>query len=106
MKNTLRIRQGDVLFTRVKKIPKGARQYREKKILAYGEVTGHSHAVATADSGFAEVMDIEGYGTVLVSDRGISIVHEEHGAVEIPAGIYRVDIQREYTPEAIRNVAD
>jgi hypothetical protein len=37
---------------------------------------------------------------------GACLRHEEHTAVVLPPGIYEVVIQREYTPEAIRNVAD
>lgn len=34
------------------------------------------------------------------------IVHEEHGPITLTTGLYRVVRQREYTPTAIRNVAD
>ena len=34
------------------------------------------------------------------------VKHEEHARVTLPIGTYRVARQREYTPEAIRNVAD
>jgi hypothetical protein len=33
-------------------------------------------------------------------------VHEEHGAIPLPRGWYRVVRQREYTPGAVRIVAD
>jgi hypothetical protein len=32
--------------------------------------------------------------------------HEEHATIPLPAGLYRVRIQREYHPEAIRRVVD
>ena len=34
------------------------------------------------------------------------VVHEEHGAITVPAGLYRVVRQREYVPGAYRYVAD
>ena len=108
MKNKKRCiyRQGDVLFTRISKLPKGEQQKRQNAVLAYGEVTGHSHAVALEDRVQAEVVDIDGVPHLEVRGDLIRIVHEEHGTVEIPRGNYRVTIQREYSPEAVRNVAD
>ncbi len=98
-------RQGDVLLVPVSKLPPGERKLRKNGVLAYGEVTGHSHAVA--DLKAAEVYDIGDGAFLSVTDNGgVSIVHQEHGTVEIPKGDYRVTIQREYTPEEIRNVAD
>ena len=105
-------RQGDVLFRRVKKLPAGDRKKRENATVAYGEVTGHSHALAAEDRGLAEVLEIGDGLYVHVSEGGIRIeggatfVHEEHGPVTLPPGDYEVTIQREYSPEAIRNVID
>lgn len=104
-------RQGDVLFTRIPRLPVGERKKRDNATVAYGEVTGHSHALAVADRQSAEVLEIGDGLFVHVSDsgvhlEGVTFVHEEHGPVTLPAGNYRVEIQREYTPEAIRDVAD
>jgi hypothetical protein len=33
---------------------------------------------------------------------GARVVHEEHGAISLPRGWYRVVRQREYTPGAVR----
>jgi hypothetical protein len=38
--------------------------------------------------------------------RPTQIIHQQHHPIELPAGCYRVIRQREYTPEAIREVAD
>ena len=32
--------------------------------------------------------------------------HEEHAEITLPAGIYKITRQREYSPEAIRSVCD
>ena len=105
-------RQGDVLFTRISRLPGGKRAKRENGTLAYGEVTGHSHQIAIEDRETAEVLEI-GEGLYLHVgksgiriDGGIQVVHEEHGAVTLPPGNYRVTIQQEYSPLAIRNVID
>lgn len=109
---TKRYRQGDVLFTRIARLPQGERHKRENATVAHGEVTGHSHALAVEDREAAEVLEIGKGLYVHVSGSGIRIesgatfVHEEHAPVTLPRGTYRVTIQREYSPEAIRNVID
>ena len=64
-------------------------------VLAYGEATGHAHAIADAD---AELIELETGERFLVTARGVSLRHEEHEAVELPPGSYRVVRQREYVP--------
>lgn len=105
-------RQGDVLIQRVRLLPKGEHGSKlvpaqnGRIVLAYGEVTGHSHAVLAPEEE-AElhelVQEIERY---LVVNRTTTVVHEEHGEIELAPGVYRVWIQREYSPDAIRNVSD
>jgi hypothetical protein len=105
-------RQGDVLFCAIDQIPAGKRAKRENGVVAYGEVTGHKHALA--DLTTAEVLEIGDGLFVHVSEEGLSIegdpgatfVHEEHGPISLPPGDYRIQIQREYSPEEIRNVID
>lgn len=105
-------RQGDVLFRRINQLPAGKRNKRENATVAYGEVTGHSHALAVEDREAAEVLEIGDGLFVHVSASGIRIeggvtfVHEEHLPVTLPPGNYEVTIQREYSPESIRNVVD
>jgi hypothetical protein len=109
MKNSKRfiVRQGDVLITRVDSIPADAKPKKKDKgmvILAYGEVTGHAHRIERSD--IAELHDADRQGTFLVLAEDTAVVHEEHSRLDLPAGTYRIEIQREYTPEAIVNVAD
>jgi hypothetical protein len=106
--STLIIRQGDVLFTKVNSIPKGGKK-RDNGIVAYGEATGHAHRLSILES--AEVLECGDGLYVHVSASGISLegatfVHQEHGPAVLPPGKYRVDIQKEYAPSAIRNVID
>lgn len=105
-------RQGDVLFRRIDKLPEGQRKKRQDGAVAYGEVTGHSHKLAVLES--AEVLEIgDGLfvhvgenGNVSIEGNVATFVHEEHGPITLPAGDYRVTIQREYLPEEIRDVID
>jgi hypothetical protein len=97
-------RQGDVLIRLIPSLPKQKAQPRLTGILAYGEVTGHAHRIEDAQK--AEVLEI-GTGLYLrVGEEGVRVVHEEHAPVSLPPGNYEVEIQREYTPAEIRNVAD
>lgn len=105
MTHSLQIRQGDVFLQRVRHIPPGTRKVRTDGVLASGESTGHTHALADLDAG--EAYEIGGKLFLSVtSDGGVSILHQEHGPVAVPKGDYEVRIQREYTPEAIRSVID
>lgn len=102
-------RQGDVLLRKVDHaISVGATKVDwEKKegrvILAYGEVTGHAHAIGLQ---FASMFATEAGQRFLDIKYGAQLTHEEHATIEPAPGIYEVIQQREYTPEAIRNVAD
>lgn len=101
-------RQGDVLIERVSSIPSNAKPVAREAgriVLAHGEVTGHAHAIAAPN---AALFQVEGeQATYLeISEALAALQHEEHGQIDIPGGTYRVTRQREYTPEAIRNVAD
>lgn len=100
-------RQGDVLIEQVKAAPDGGKEIARdagRVILAYGEVTGHAHAIHDENVCF---LSVEGTtDRFLMVPEFARLVHEEHGTIELPAGTFRVRIQREYTPEEIRNVAD
>lgn len=99
-------RQGDVLVEMVKAIPAGERKPVARDngriVLAYGEATGHAHAICEADVEMIEV----GGERMLISETGFRIIHEEHAPIAVPPGNFRVTQQREYHPEAIRNVLD
>lgn len=117
------IRQGDVLLTPVASMPAGCAEMpldKGRVVLAYGEVTGHAHAIAphtavSADAA-AEIAEaaiaraklwrapngerfLEVYAPV-------ALAHEEHTAHTLPPGIYRLPQQTEYSPAELRRVAD
>ena len=108
MKNTWNIgtlaRQGDVLIRRIDRLPKKDAVVRVNGVLAYGEVTGHSHQVESLTR--AEVLEIDDRLYLRVGEEGVRIVHDEHAPLSLPAGDYEVTTQREYVPGEIRNVAD
>ena len=100
-------RQGDVFIQTVDAIPAEARQTPlPHGVLAYGEVTGHSHRFDDLQCASLFAGRTAGEIFVEVSGNVARIVHEEHGAIALQPGSYRVWRQREYSPEAIRIVTD
>jgi hypothetical protein len=111
-------RQGDILIELVAEIPDLAkRQERSRQVtLAHGEVTGHHHVLETADP--ADWWSLEeaasdhlatgpGASDIFLSiSAGGTVNHPEHAPIQLPPGRYRVTRQREYSPAAIRRVAD
>jgi len=99
-------RQGDVLIRRVAKIPEGAVPVKRdagRVVLAYGEVTGHAHAMT---SGGVELLDARP-GRYLRVTAASDLRHEEHATIRVEPGVYEVVIQREYDDaEEWRQVAD
>lgn len=101
-------RQGDLLFVEIPTVEARELRKRAKEIargeivLAYGEVTGHRHAVHEPK---ARLLEVDG-GRILVSPVPIKVVHEEHAPAALPSGTFRVIRQREYQPEQIRTITD
>ena len=101
------IRQGDVLLIPVASLPAGCVPIPDdngRVVLAYGEVTGHAHAIASMDATL--FMDAKTLDRFLDVRAPVIIGHEEHSRIELPSGFYQVKQQREYRPQGIRNVAD
>lgn len=97
-------RQGDVLIRQIKSLPAQKAHKRESGHILEGEATGHIHRLETLEA--AEVLEC-GEGLYLqVGEDGVRIIHEEHAPISLPPGNYEVIRQREYSPEAIRSVAD
>ena len=111
-------RQGDVLIERIDKIPKSAVKQKPdgRIILAHGEVTGHHHCLEVSDPADwwkeGEIATTNDKPRTLAGElflslpQGGMVTHQEHSKIELPPGNFRVTRQREYSPEAIRNVAD
>ena len=99
-------RQGDVLIEQVAEIPAGVKRVKPEAgriILAHGEATGHHHSIDADAANWWKTDSGEQFVTVKEKTQ---VVHQEHSPIDLPRGKYRVTRQREYSPEAIRNVAD
>jgi hypothetical protein len=102
-------RQGDVLIERVGSLPKDTKKIARENgrvVLAHGEVTGHAHAITDARCDLFSSESNAGVTFLEVREAVAALKHDEHSTIELPTGNYRVVRQREYSPEAIRNVAD
>lgn len=102
-------RQGDVLLipTRTQRSAEATSVARQagRLILAEGEATGHVHAIDEALAELFTELDGQLYLRVAAAG-GAALRHEEHATLTVRPGTYRVVRQREYSPEAIRSVAD
>lgn len=101
-------RQGDVLIERVSRTPAAADLTKQvpiggRIILAHGEATGHHHSIDADAADWWKTADGDQFVTVHAAT---DVVHQEHDPIALQPGKYRVLRQREYSPEAIRNVAD
>ena len=111
-------RQGDVLIRQVRKRTPTGTDVRERGrvILAHGEVTGHHHALESADPADwwkeGEIPATNEKPTKLAGELFVTlpaggvVTHQEHSEIKLPPGNYRITRQREYSPEANRDVED
>lgn len=101
-------RQGDTLLRRIAVLPNNLKRTKGVATLALGEKTFHHHsftdggAVAFADDEAAPLAD----AIKVIANEGATLTHQEHSAITFPKGNYESLKQVEYTPEALRNVAD
>jgi hypothetical protein len=115
MKQSKLFRQGDVLIERISEIPASAQKQPQTNriILAQGEATGHHHCLVLPDPADWWKTDETKLSTTGLAGEiyfclaaPAEITHQEHAKIALAPGKYRVTRQREYAPEAIRNVAD
>lgn len=109
-KNTARIyRQGDVMIQGPIDRPAGLVELKTtgRAILALGEATGHHHSFAPGTATLlAPAKDAPECTHVEIAAALAELEHQEHATITLEPGCYRVIRQREYSPEAIRRVAD
>jgi hypothetical protein len=102
-------RQGDVLIIGVKALPANLEKVKRENgrvILAHGEVTGHAHAIKDKRAALFRDPKLAAIFMRVSGDAPVALEHDEHETIAVPPGDYQVIRQREYSPEAIRNVAD
>lgn len=93
-------RQGDVLIEKIAEIPADAKRRdtgRDRVVLAYGESTGHAHAIYDSRVCYFAPDDTTlGRAYIDVPEK-TEVRHEEHGAITLEPGKYAVQRQRQWT---------
>ncbi len=108
MNSQQHFRQGDVMVRAVASLPAGLTEVPRdagRVVLAYGEVTGHAHAIRQSSAKLFMAED-PGRRFLVIDGEAAELRHEEHGTIALAPGHYEVVIQREYSPEEIRQVQD
>jgi hypothetical protein len=76
-------------------------------VIARGETTGHMHRVSKSSLADGAALMLLGRSMYLrTPEAGATIVHEEHGPVELPVGVYAVVNQQEFDGLQWRAVVD
>ena len=97
-------RHGDIMVAEVNDLPADVVARQGPPVLAWGEVTGHSHRIA--DPSMATFYRLGDDGYFVVHAASTRLIHEEHGPITLARGTYRFWHQREYFPGAVRRVVD
>ena len=108
---TTQMRQGDIWFETVTKPNVKKMKKFNTNVLAYGEVTGHSHKIVSPSISECEsYIDEKGDIYILSKTEPITVSHDEHNSITMPANEWVcITRQREYDPLATikeRKVAD
>lgn len=90
------IRQGDVLLVRVSDSPE-IEPTKAPVVIAHGEVTGHKHQFMAESrvSYLGRETGLERFGVGAATD----LLHEEHSAQTVPAGLYERPLQMEWSDD-------
>ncbi len=90
------IQQGDVLIEPCAALPDGCNKvvaHPRGFVLAEGEHTGHAHVIDKV----ADIEFVEKDGMFFIVNKNpVKVTHEEHNAVTIPPGVWRVRGVKEY----------
>ena len=124
-KDTNIARQGDVMLEKVDGLPEGltekSRDEHGHIVLAFGESSGHRHAIRDQEvqSFVMDSAEREANGLsaecdyILVGGSGAVLNHEyvtgekaDHEPVSLAPGAYKVVGQREYQPDQVRRAVD
>jgi len=98
----IKARHGDVIIVSDPAAPIDGKECPDRA-LAYGEVTGHSHAL-TRGKVLTVVNNL--VQRTLIVGKLAKVDHEEHKASPLPKGTFRSGVQAQWTPEGLRRVQD
>jgi hypothetical protein len=105
--------QGDVLFVKIDKMPKGVVPVppRGAQAVVTHSETGHDHVMLAERTKVYEVPESKGMEIILEVLAGGDVLehlrgHDTHESIRFEPGLYHVRRQREYVPEGFRRVED
>ncbi len=102
--------QGDFLITKIDSLPSELTKVKSENdhIVAHSE-TGHNHVMAPNNVDFFQSSNDE-FVAYLHVKKETPIIHlrsfDTHSPISVPEGLYRINRQREYTPEGYRRAQD
>ena len=100
-------RQGDIYFVKLDEEPRSDGTPLKSGIIAKGETTGHAHRLSQSSMTAGATLLLMGRSMFLRSPQaGTKIVHDEHHAIDLPAGLVAVVPQREFDGLGWRQVLD
>ena len=101
-------RQGDIYFVKIDREPDfQAPKPVKTGVIARGEQTGHMHRASNPSLADGAALVRRGESMYLRSPQtGTRIVHDEHGAIQLPMGVYAVVNQQEFDGLGWRTVLD
>jgi hypothetical protein len=101
-------RQGDIYFVKLDRDFDTKEAVTVKDgVIARGEMTGHSHRVSQSSLAAGAALYHFGRALYLRAEKaGATVVHDEHGPIELPAGSYAVVNQQEFDGLRWRQVYD
>lgn len=104
---SVQYRQGDYLLIAVAPVDKSFMTKEDhpsgEVIIGHGEKSGHTHRVM---SYAAEAWRGSGGNRILSLQEPADLTHDEHGAISLPEGDYKIVQQREWTADKARVVQD
>jgi len=99
-------RQGDIYFVQLDGETRAEGTPVKNGVIAKGETTGHSHRLSPSSMSEGAMLSLIGGSMFLRAPQGATIVHDEHGPISLPAGIFAVVHQQEFDGLAWRRVVD
>lgn len=104
------IRQGDVIITRVGNNNDNKRLNKlGSNTVAYGEMTGHHHSFTRGGDQVLLYGSVNNNPELLeIKSESALLTHQEHDAIEIPSGLYKIESERnyDYWTNAVKKVVD
>ena len=95
--------KGDVIIEAIETMPKNLKEVPRKDrkiVLAEGEATGHAHTIKAFNANlFTNADPMSPFTTgdlFLTTDGKITITHEEHKAIDLPKGNWKIRKVQEY----------